>query len=681
MASIPSTDNTPVQRRSRRRAQPVFADGETNMGESQRIRMARSETFVRVPTRDDFSKIQEGGSRDAVLSSLGTPWSHVTIPDPEDSLAKIDFAILLEHDSRGVRYAPDARVAEAVALYRAVLKKPASPMVQQNLTFALLRSGQLNAAKQEAQKCSPDLQSGILAVITVLQEGPARAIMNAQALYPDPSQRANQLAQVAVTLVQMREYEKASVIMNAAARAVPNYQIRADLVAKLKKWENVMAPETDPLWPVQQLLLAMFHGNLDVNSLKPLFSSRAKMTAPADDIPSLRNSLAAAKQQIAGIGLEEEAVLDFLFSLASFEKDGQEDRGYRITTLAAGGANLPSMYVARENGKYRLLGSGANGSELIGETVLDLLDKNDLKGAQWWLDTVVKFIEVKVDGTGSPSVVGLWSGTKPELRGAGTARIAAASLIGAGTGDPKSLKILEEARLKAANATEKAELDKAICETLDKAGKWDELMTAARRMEASSVFAEEGFRYFVKGASAAKRWKDLETEAQKRVATNATNLHALRMVGFARLQQGNTAGAFEITRKLLGSNVATTDDRIFSAWVAILGGKADAGMLNDLKKGSEHVANSAYQYTLAMLEASLNMPDDAERSLMRGINNEDYSDLSAAAWAAYAGICEQYGFKAEAAAASERASASAFKGDELADYAHLLVAHRQSQGN
>jgi len=43
--------------------------------------MAQSYTVMPVPTPDDFAKIKEGGTREAVLSSLGTPWSHVTIPD------------------------------------------------------------------------------------------------------------------------------------------------------------------------------------------------------------------------------------------------------------------------------------------------------------------------------------------------------------------------------------------------------------------------------------------------------------------------------------------------------------------------------------------------------------------------------------------------------------------------
>ena len=65
------------------------------------------------------------------------------------------------------------------------------------------------------------------------------------------------------------------------------------------------------------------------------------------------------------------------------------------------------MYVIREDGKYRVAGIAPDGPEVVGEVVLELLGKNDIKGAQWWMNRVVAGVEPRSDGTGQPAVVGL----------------------------------------------------------------------------------------------------------------------------------------------------------------------------------------------------------------------------------------------------------------------------------
>jgi hypothetical protein len=397
--------------------------------------------------------------------------------DPEDQTARADLAILLEHNANGWRYAKDARLGEAIETYREAIKKNPLPLFQQNLTIALLRAGQLDAAKEESKKCSPELQSGLLAMISAIQDGPAKVVVGAQGAFPDPRQRAQYLAGVAFTLVQLRQYAAAQVVMSAAARLAVSqeFQTRAEGFSKLKRWEDALVAEDDPRWPVQRFLMEAFRGNFTLEMVKSVMSKRADFSTWDHGMVSVQNTLAAARHAISSQGMEEETLVDLVLSMASFEQDGMsvhgeaktvskpgsremttvtfanegEKYGYRIKMSMPGGSSSQTMYVIREDGKYKLLGSPPDGLELIGELALELLEKGDTRGAQWWLDKVVANIEPRSDGTGMPAVHALWSGVTPESRGPAAIRLASASLIGAGTGNAKAVQTLQEARAKA----------------------------------------------------------------------------------------------------------------------------------------------------------------------------------------------------------------------------------------
>ena len=96
----------------------------------------------------------------------------------------------------------------------------------------------------------------------------------------------------------------------------------------------------------------------------------------------------------------------------------------------------------------------------------------------------------------------------------------------------------------------------------------------------------------------------------------------------------------------------------------------DEEVLANLKKAKERGggATARYQYTLAMLQAALQMPEDAQQSLRLALAHEDYSSLDAKAWAVYGKVCKQYGFSKEAEAALSRARAGT-NDDELTEWA------------
>ena len=593
--------------------------------------------------------------------------------DPEDVVAKADLAILFEHNPQGYRYGKGARLDEAIALYREVLKKHPGAELQQNLAVALLYAGQVDSAREEAQKAGPERRTILQTVIIALQQGPAKAIVDAQTLEPEPRTRALHLLNVSVTLMQMRRYDIADAIMTAAARLANSvdFQKRVEVLRKLKNYEDVLFPTSDPRSPVQRLFLQALLGEGKVESYKPLFTSREMWTTWTNAAGKLRGQVAGARHEFAAFGLTDDAVVDLFLSLLDLHKDGEDNRGYRITGTAPGSGRMPVMYVAHENGGYRILGSSGS-LEHVGQLVLELLEKKDIKGAQWWLDKVLPDLEQIEDMRGIPATRALWSGVTPETRGPAAIKIAAASLIGRYSASEKAIQILQNARMNTSDTWDQTQIDVALCESLAKARKWDDLLVVSKRLMLSKMRREEGFEYFARAAGRAKKWKELEVVAQRRLQSAPADRIAMRALAGAKARLGDHAGAAEWIQKMTGGELAGFEVRILEVWNAIVAGKVDQEVLANLKKEGGDTTSARYHYTLAMLQAALHMPEDAQQSLRLALVYEDFSSLDAKAWAVYGKVCEQYGFSNEALAAFARARADG-EDDEIAEWARVVI--------
>ncbi|HEY9247716.1 MAG TPA: hypothetical protein VIO38_01215, partial [Rariglobus sp.] len=428
-------------------------------------------------------------------------------------------------------------------------------------------------------------------------------------------------------------------------------------------WESIAIDDREPRSAVQRLLLGMFLGEKPEEVLRAQFSKRA-LAAVESQLESLDSFPSLGQQTIGGLPLEAESILDLVMSRAEFNQEGEAGVGYSISATTSGRGS--HMFVVPEDDKYKIIGAPPGGMEIVGELVLELLEKNDIKSAQWWLDQAAKAADARSDGTGRPSIHSLWSGVTAASRGPNAIRIAANALIGEGNGRASTIQFLQNARAKAPLALDKAQIDKALCEALDKAGKWEELMAVAKRLQSFKTFSEEGFRYYIRGAASANKWKEMEAEAQRRFAENSSNTFAMRAQVVARIRQGDHAGAGELARKMTGATEAGLDEYLLAAWQEMLAGKPDTKSIERLKRGGEKASERpTYQLTLALLQAMTGSADDALQSLGLGMKPEVMQTISPLAWAAYGEICRQYGFQQEADAAFARMSPPKREDDDL----------------
>ena len=595
--------------------------------------------------------------------------------DPGDPVTEADLAILLEHNSAGVRYGPGARLDEAASLFRNVIKEIPSPAFEQNLVIDLFRANHLEEAQEEAKKASADLQVSLSAVVAAIHEGAASAILKIQGEVLEPSQRPPYLGNVAFSLMQLRRYDLALPLLNAAARLsnTAGAEAETERLANLKRWEDALFPTSDARRPVQEYFLLALHNEWDAAHAKELLGSSED---PAKwDSTGFREGFYSAMPAGLSNVLAGEPAVDAAISLLTWGKEGSDESGYRITAGERAHADGAVFYVVLENGKYRLVRN-------VGALVSALAARGDLKDAQRWLDWAVKDARPEADGTGFPAVRSLWSGILPETRGLPSIEVAAASLEGNYAGSPAAIRTLKAARAKAATELDRSQIDKALCESFNTAKNWDELMVASRRLGMSKVFAEEGFRYRVKAATELRNWQELEVAAQARFKLQPQNITAMRAMALARAYRGDRQGSAEWVKKLEDSPIAGSSERELAAWAAMLSGSASAETVENLKKGDSHGVKDfsiEHYYTLAMLEAVEGAPDDAFQSLHRAIQGQEYTALDARAWVAFARVCQLYGFPREAADALRRAR-SVPPHDEMSTWALDLASRTDPEG-
>jgi hypothetical protein len=508
-------------------------------------------------------------------------------------------------------------------------------------------------------------------VVRALKDGLAQAIIAAQSTFPDPAGRSAHLGMSAFTLIQMRRYDVARPLMAATARLSGAAAAALERFDRLRRHDEALFPPTDPRAAVQRVLSELFLSGSAPESLKPILRTEENAADWDSGVGAARAHIRLLRRQFSPMALTDENIADLLMSDLAIEKDGDDETGYRIT--CGSGLKL-AFYVVREAGQYRIFAS-SDSLDLVGERVLELLRKKDIKRAQWWLDHIVKDMGARGDGTGFPAARSLWSGVTPATRSAAAITTAAASLIGRYSGSEKAIHVLSDARLKTTTDVERSQIDVALCEAFLKAGRYNDLLAAAKRLSTSRLFAEEGFRYGIKAATAARNWKELQLLAEQRLKSNPQNTTAMRAAATARRELGDTAGAALWAKKMTDSTFGGEDERIFAAWSAISSGKASRELLDSLTKAGGNSGLAGRHYTVAMLQAALALPDAAHRSLKVAIDQEDYDALGTTPWVVFGKICELYGFSDEATAAYERAR-TAPNGDPMDRWALALIPRR-----
>jgi tetratricopeptide (TPR) repeat protein len=207
--------------------------------------------------------------------------------DPNDFDLRQSLAELLAYNRNGIRYAPDARLAETIEILRYVKghQRAVQPEVEDNLIIDLFYAGRFAEVLPElaAFPTSPVRDGVAIASIAAIQD-PAAAIERANQIGGDEQKKKDALNFAAEGLWNMRLYPQAAAMLTAS---LPDTSDSKALIGKIQIFRNLRPykgadlPATDPRSPVQRLMIAGLTNTLTETVIAQCVSRNA-FTSEAD---------------------------------------------------------------------------------------------------------------------------------------------------------------------------------------------------------------------------------------------------------------------------------------------------------------------------------------------------------------------------------------------------------------
>ncbi len=419
--------------------------------------------------------------------------------DPEDKEISGNLAILLEYNRDGERDGPGAKMKEAVAEYQRLKESELAKIgLKNNLAFALFYAGDFAAAKKSAENLNPQLNAVIVASETALN-GVEAGMTEARKRTGNESDQKSVLKTAGEMLMRAQKYSLAAEVMAAGASGT-NASNTVALAAMLRKAQlhEGIKPKDSPDGVVMKMFLNLADPEITLEKMSAIYSRNAQKVirnSDPEEIEKTLNTGRTMRNALKRTGFPADVMLDVVLAAMPEQVEGDDSTGYRVT-LRPPGANKMTMWVIREDGKYKVL-DGAEKPNSVGLEILDRLQAANTAGARVLLDWVRD--EEHLAGGDDPlagfAFPRIW--TKGKEADAEQMKYAAAAILGqtkqtAGAG----VKILEAGRNAAKTDTDKLNLGIALLSAYGNLDEYEKLYGMASDLrkqypESKRLFFEE----------------------------------------------------------------------------------------------------------------------------------------------------------------------------------------------
>src|SRR5215467_3319408 len=145
----------------------------------------------------------------------------------------------------------------------------------------------------------------------------------------EEGERTKALSNAGFFLMRVQRYPEAADMLTAAAQGQTSGSQLASLISTLKKTKprsQVNIDAADPSGVVQQFFLAIFDSDPDLERIQRQFISKS-VPGPRDpkkEAKEFRQSMLAARQELAANGLPLQVVADIFLSVAKYAKEGDD---------------------------------------------------------------------------------------------------------------------------------------------------------------------------------------------------------------------------------------------------------------------------------------------------------------------------------------------------------------------
>lgn len=584
--------------------------------------------------------------------------------DPNNDIARADYAILLEFDEAGHQYGPGADLDTAGALYRELHDKGITGL-EVNLMHNLLARGKLDELKKFTNKTDASAaRQNYLAAAQALLEGPDAAARLARGV-ADRDQRVAMLTFAGQQLLQKRRYADAGKLYEILATVAPNAATSLGMmrwIASVRRWEDQTLPERTPATLLHRLLYLSLQKKLTSEEFKGYLSKRLLPVEVEEEVKAFTKQTFLEALSGGGGLAEVQVGLDLALSLLRAEVAGSDGLGYRVRYRFEAMSNVPvfTLFLVREDGEYRVLGDNKDWGP-VARRILDLAAEGRLDDARQWLDWARDAMEApeSVDPYGRRAFARLWTtgrtGDLDAIRAAGTVLLLEE---GDEPEDPlgrvrrtafeDGLRRLATLRPEAQGEVARA-YDVATFHALRNLERWADLLPLAVRM----TDAEPGSDLALAGLALTSRRLGQSAEIvprlEARLAKDPNDLVAARLLAEVAESAGDIARSVTLTRALLDRGKGEAHDWNRLAWDQLFEPKLPESALADASRASELAQheNSAILHTLASVYAELDRPAEAYRVLLQSI---EAGDRKAAPpdWYVFGRIAETYGLPDQA---------------------------------
>jgi transglutaminase-like putative cysteine protease/tetratricopeptide (TPR) repeat protein len=561
--------------------------------------------------------------------------------DPSDDTSRVNFAILLEYNSAGVRYGPGAKLDESLQEYTKVLDKLDKLGVGRNYPIALFRAGHARELRTYlASKGDDDTTLTLRLCATAMLDGTKAAVEQA----PGGAARQRVLASAGQTLLAVRRYDLAADLMEAAAVGAPNPAAVTNLAQILRRSKPLedIPPGPEPEDAVRTFLFRAGRIDAHTNDWAEPISSFLLESNETVQLKAFQRALRQAMlQSLSGLGAD--VAFDLANNTIQYSREGTPESGYVVRAVLPGGAENLSFFVDRENGAWRIL-AAFNDFSGVARRVLALTDEGKIGLARTWLDRVRR--EVHAGGGDDPlsgePFAHLWE--QGQEGSADKVRTAAAALLADTVkGWKVAASILENVATDGTgSSSEFATMALAQAFVIGRDPKSrplaDQLLKAHPR--SATALAMD-----LQGAFIAGGMREAESVIDANLSRFDQDLDALRAIASTAMVFGDTDRSIALTQKVIDAGQAKAEDFNRIAWSELMASKVTQTTL-ELSNRGMLLANSAstgLMHTLAAVDAELDREGDARQTILQRMKALGGGEPDDDEWYVFGRIAEQFG--------------------------------------
>jgi len=328
------------------------------------------------------------------LAAAMKSYKKVTTLDVKNIKAWRLLAILTEYDKDGIRYSPDANLKEAVSLLARYRFQTGKNDLDVNYLTALFFTRKYDQVLNLKNfKKTKNIQSLRLASKAILYDVPAMMNM-LNSITGESSERAKLLKETAQYCINARKYKIAASLLYQLSRFSSDsmkVQSRSFYLRDIKPYQMINTKRKGPEKVIYDFFKMLYINGVNEKGIKKIFTSQTISLNGLKDIQgnfkTYRKSLI---KRANAEGYLYDNKLDIIFSKMSFRKKGNDSIGWQIT-LTIDLLNNPVKsyyYVKKENGLYKIINYSSTIPYSLGLHALDLLKKNNIKGASTVLNWV-----------------------------------------------------------------------------------------------------------------------------------------------------------------------------------------------------------------------------------------------------------------------------------------------------